>query len=321
MASEEQAVPTHNIGDTLIIANPTAHSGRGEVAAIFATRFFSSFHSATNSCAICLTEGTGDGARMAADAAEYDTVIALGGDGVIHEVVNGLMTIPRDDRPRLGIIPMGSGNDFARTLGMTRNDPERSIAEILQGEERSIDLGKANDTYFVETVSFGLDAAIALDTTGRRENDTMQSGSILYVTSGLRLITTNLKGWQYTATIDGEQSSGSAVLFAVQNGRTYGGGFRICPDAMPNDGCLDLCYTVAKPTLAHSLVLFGRARFGRHTHSKKLCLKKVRHVEIEFPGDEMPLCQIDGEVLVAPRYTIDIVPTALDVIVPAGCSW
>lgn len=311
----------NNLGDTLIIANPTAHSGKGEAAAIFATRFFSSFHSATNSCTIRLTEGSGDGKRMAADAAEYDTVIGLGGDGVIHEIVNGLMTIPRDDRPRLGVIPVGSGNDYARTINMPKNDPERAIAELLRGKECTIDLGRVNDRYFVETLSFGLDAAIALDTTGRRKNDTRQTGSMLYVTSGFKVILTSLKGWHYVATIDNEPMEGSAVVFAVQNGRTYGGGFRICPDAVPNDGYLNLCYSVEKPSLPHSLVLFGKARFGRHTRSKKLSFRQIRHIEIEFVGDEAPLCQADGEALEAPRYVIDVVPHALDIIVPADCVW
>lgn len=309
------------LGDTLIIANPAAHSGKGESAALFATRFFSSFQSATRSCAIRLTEGEGDARDMAADASSYNTVVALGGDGIIHEVANGLLSIPRDDRPTLGVIPMGSGNDFARTIGMSRNDPGRSISELLRGVPRPLDVGRVNGTYFVQTLSFGLDAQIALDTTARRANDTMQSGSILFVTSGLRLILTGMRGWPYVATIDGRHVEGVDVAFAVQNGKTYGGGFRICPSAVPDDGMLDLCFTVDKPSLPHSLALFGLIRIGRHTRSRKLTMARVRHVEIEFPGTVQPPCQVDGEPLVAPRYVIDVVPKALDVIVAPGFSW
>lgn len=309
------------LGSTLIIANPAARSGKGEGAAIFATRFFSSFHSATSSCSIQLTENEGDAEDMARDAAEYRTVIALGGDGVIHEVVNGLMAIPSDDRPQLGVIPMGSGNDFARTLGMVRNDPERSIAELLRGAARYIDVGCVNGTYFMQTLSFGLDAAIALDTTDRRANDTSQSGAILFATSGVKLLFTGLRGWPYRAVIDGEVQEGVDVAFAVQNGKTYGGGFKICPDALPNDGYLDLCLSVEKPSLPHSLLLFGLIRFGRHTKSRKLTMRKVRHLEVEFTGQEQPPCQVDGEQLVAPRYVIDVVPKALEVIVPPSCTW
>ena len=314
-------MPSLDLGRTLIIANPAARSGRGEGAAVFATRFFSSFRSVTSSCEVRLTEATGDARQMASTTYEYDSVIALGGDGVIHEVTNGLMQLPEDDRPRLGVIPMGSGNDFARTLGLTRNDPERSIAEILGGTERVIELGKVNDTYFMQTLSFGLDAAIALDTTTRRNNHTRQIGERLFVTSGLKILPRGMRGWAYRAVMDGEEVEGIALAFAIQNGPTYGGGFRICPSAVPNDGLLDVCYSVSRPSLPHALALFGLIRLGRHTNSRKLVLKKVRHVEVEFPGEEQPPCQVDGEPLVAERYVIDVVPAALRVIVAGGCAW
>ncbi|MDO4807282.1 MAG: diacylglycerol kinase family lipid kinase [Coriobacteriales bacterium] len=311
----------YSLGKTLIIANPTAHSGRGEGAAIFAMRFFSSFTSTTSTCEVRLTEYGGDATRMAAMASDYQTVLALGGDGVIHEIINGLMTIDPAQRPRLGVIPMGSGNDFARTLGMKKNDPEAAIEQLLQGEQRTIDLGKVNDTYFMQTLSFGLDAAIALDTTDRRARSTRVGGSLLFVTSGLKLITTAMNGWPYRAQVDGEEFEDTEIVFAVQNGPTYGGGFRICPRAVPNDGMLDLCYSHDRTNLAHSLALFGLIRFGRHQRSKVLTLKQVRHVEVEFLNGEQAPCQVDGEVLLAERYVIDVVPSALSVIAAPGCGW
>ena len=312
---------SHGLGRTLIIANPAARSGRGEGAAVFATRFFSSFQSLTTSCEVRLTEGPGDARHMASRAEEYHSVIALGGDGVIHEVINGLMRIPDDRRPRLAVIPMGSGNDFARTLGMSKNDAERSIAELTCGEERRIDLGRVNDVYFMQTLSFGLDAAIALDTSRRRANKTRQVGAVLFATSGLRLILTRMHGWPYKAVIDGRQIEGVDVAFAVQNGPTYGGGFRICPNAIPNDGLLDMCYTQQRASIPRSLVLFGLIRFGRHVRSRKLHLQKARHIEVEFMGEDRPLCQVDGEGLLAERYVIDVVPSALRVVVSDACAW
>ena len=310
-----------SLGNILIIANPAAHSGRGEAAAIYATRYFSSSLSAASSCSVRLTERGGDAVHMAADAVEYDTVIALGGDGVTHEVINGLMTLPESARPRLGIVPVGSGNDFARTLCVTKNNPERALVEVLGGEERDLDLGRVNNRYFVETLSFGIDAAIAHDTTRRREAHGLGSGSALYLTSGIRIMASGLKGWPYKANIDGEVVEGIDVAFAVQNGKTYGGGFRICPDAVPNDGLLDLCVSVEKPSRVHSMMLFGLIRFGRHKRSRKLRMQKIRHMEVEFVGEEQPPCQVDGEVYQADRYVIDVVPSALRVIVPNGCSW
>lgn len=312
---------SQGLGSTLIIANPSAHSGRGETAAILATRIFSSSSSSASSCSVRFTEGPTDAEHMAASAGGYDTVVALGGDGVIHEVVNGLMTLSQDVRPKLGIIPMGSGNDFARTICMKKNDPDRAIETLLRAETRTIDLGRVNECYFVQTLSFGLDAAIALDTMSRRERKRIKSGPTLYMTSGIRLLLTGVKDWPFRAKVDGVDMEGIDIAFAIQNGPTYGGGFRICPKAVPNDGYLDLCVNVDKPSLPHSMLLFGLTRFGQHTRSKKLSLSKVRHVEVEFLGDEQPPCQVDGEKLVAKRYVVDVMPQVLDVIVPAKCKW
>ena len=101
-------MPRADLGATLLIANPTSHSGRGAQAVQVVRRFFAAYEAATTRFALRLTEAPGDGERFAAHAAGYDTVLALGGDGVIHEVVNGLMAIAPSERPRLGIIPFGS---------------------------------------------------------------------------------------------------------------------------------------------------------------------------------------------------------------------
>ena len=174
------------LGRTLLVANPAAHSGRGAEGAEFARRFLGSYSSATDGYDVRLTSGPGEATSLAARAVGYDTLVVLGGDGVIHEVVCGLMSPPRERRPRLAVLPLGSGNDYARTLGMARNDVEAAFAQIVRGTPRSVDVGRVNGTYFAETLSFGLDAAIALDTTARRAADTSQEGEALFVTSGLR---------------------------------------------------------------------------------------------------------------------------------------
>ncbi len=312
-----------SLGRTLVIANPASHSGHGAEATDFVRNFLRSFQSLTNGYEVTETAGPEDATRIAADSTGYDTVLALGGDGVIHEVVNGLMQIPRGMRPRMGILPLGSGNDFARTLGMPMNDAQAALAAIAQGKEKYIELGRVNDTYFMQTLSFGLDAAIALDTVDRRANDTRQEGAGLFATSGLRIFTTGLRGWHFVATIDGEKVEGTDMVFAIQNGPTYGGGFRICPKAVPTDGMLDLCYTLRKPSVPHTLALFGLARGGWHARSNVLKLQQIRHLEVEFPDDpeDQPPCQVDGERLEANRYVVDVVPQALRVIVPSSCGW
>ena len=311
------------LGSTIVIANPAARSGKGGHAAELVGRFFESYTSATDDFRLRLTSRAGEATEVAGAAAGADTVIALGGDGVIHEVVNGLMRISPDARPRLGVIAMGSGNDFARTLGVPFNDPDRSIHALLCSREETCDLGLVDAgtpyaRYFMETLSFGLDAAIALDTTDRRAAQAKQQGAGLFVTSGIRIMGQAHRGWTYCATLVDETGSrqeiaGNEVIFAVQNGPSYGGGFRITPDASPADGLLDLCRNTDIPAAPTVLGLFGLARGGRHARSRHVTFHRLTHLEVEFTGEEPPT-QVDGERLTGASHTVDVVPGTLRVL-------
>lgn len=327
-------MPSQGLGSTLVIANPASHSGKGAAAAARVKRFFESYENATESFELVLTKEPLDAVRIASQASDKDTVIALGGDGVIHEVVNGLMAIEKERRPRLGIIPMGSGNDFARTLGMTFNNPDAALAELLGSSTRTIDLGLVSSdltpegpvpgspgTYFMETLSFGIDAAIAIDTTRRRAEGTNTEGSALFLTSSIKVVAAGSAGYPCRAVIDGEEPLDlNTLVFTIQNGPTYGGGFRICPTATPNDGKLELCFNVKKPSVPRLLFLLALARLGRHTHSRVVRLRDARTVSVDFTERACP-CQIDGEEYLGNHFEMRIVPQALNVIVPATCQW
>ena len=301
------------LGRTLLVANPAAHSGRGAEGAEFARRFLSSYSSVTDGYDVRLTTRSGEATSIAARATGYDTLIVLGGDGVIHEAVCGLMSLPRERRPRLAVLPLGSGNDYARTLDMRRNDVEGAFAQIVRGSARAVDVGRVNGTYFAETLSFGLDAAIAIDTTARRAADTSQEGEALFVTSGLKVLSKAKQGFACTARFDdGEPLALAPHVFAFQIGPSYGGGFLICPDADPSDGLLDVCYNTRKPSLPRLMALFGLARSGRHVRSSVIETRRIRHAELEF--DAAPPCQVDGEPLEGTSFSIDLLPSALAVI-------
>lgn len=301
------------LGRTLLIANPAAHSGKGAAGAEFARHFLSSYAAATSGYEVRLTSGPGEATGIAAAAEGFDSVLVLGGDGVIHEVVNGLMVRDAAARPQLGVIPLGSGNDYARTLGMARNDVGAALAQIVRGTARPVDVGRVNGTHFMQTLSFGLDAAIALDTTARRAADTSQEGEALFVTSGLKILSRAKDGFPCSARFDDEDPVElNALVFAVQVGPSYGGGFRICPDADPSDGLLDVCYNVRRPALPRLLALFGLARVGRHAGSSVVRLRRIHHAELDFVA--APPCQTDGEPLEGTSFSIDVIPSALHVI-------
>ena len=182
--------------NVLLIANPAAQRGHGAEAARIAYDLLCEW-AGEEAVTLALTDFPGHAVDLAADAPSdrYDTVIALGGDGIVHEVVNGLMRLPFDKRPAFGLVPVGSGNDYARTLGMSESVPD-AIVQFLDAREQLADVGCCNGEYFAETLSFGLDAAIALDTVVRRER-TGQQGTILYMMSGLDILLHHLEEYEF----------------------------------------------------------------------------------------------------------------------------
>lgn len=302
-----------SLGHTLVIANPASQSGAGAEGAEFVRRTLAAYESATDGFDVRLTSGPKAAIDMAAAASSFDTVLALGGDGVIHEVVNGLMKIDGDHRPRLGVIPLGSGNDYARTLGMVPNDPDKSLAQILRGTTRRVDLGLVNGTYFDETLSFGVDAAIAIDTMERRLA-TGAHGTRLFAASGIDVIRREMRRWPFRATIDGEPIEGSSVIFTIQVGPTYGGGFRICPDAVCDDGLLNICYSEGSPSTIEALGILARACVALHTGSRYLRFRTASSIVIDFDGE--PPCQTDGERCEGSHFEISCTHRAIEVIHP-----
>lgn len=302
-----------SLGHTLVIANPVSQSGAGAEGAEFVRRTLAAYESATDGFDVRLTSGPKAAIDMAAAASSFDTVLALGGDGVIHEVVNGLMKIDDDHRPRLGVIPLGSGNDYARTLGMVPNDPDKSLAQILRGTTRRVDLGLVNGTYFDETLSFGVDAAIAIDTMERRLA-TGAHGTHLFAASGIDVIRREMRRWPFRATIDGEPIEGSSVIFTIQVGPTYGGGFRICPDAVCDDGLLNICYSEGSPSTIEALGILARACVALHTGSRYLRFRTASSIVIDFDGE--PPCQTDGERCEGSHFEISCAHRAIEVIHP-----
>ena len=308
----------YRFGRTLVIANPAAQSGRGAHGTRLVEEALSRGVVETDGFEVRRTAAAGDATSIAREAVGFDTVVALGGDGVIHETVNGLMAIEAARRPCLALVPLGSGNDFARTVGAPRNRPEEALRRAAAGTRTRFDLGLVNGVHFMETLSFGLDAAIALDTVRRRTKRGAR-GTRLFAASGFEVFSRQRDPYPYRGLVCAEEGAepreigGEEVVFAVQVGPTYGGGFRICPDASPVDGLLSLCRSVTTPSVPHALALFVRARFGLHTGSPVLEFSRLARLTLDF-GREPP-CQVDGERLTGTHYEISSVPGALDVVV------
>lgn len=301
-----------SINNVLLIANPAAQHGNGEQAARIAIDLLHEWLG-REGVSYQYTDHVGHATEIAARASRdrYDVVIALGGDGVVHETVNGLMKLPFEARPAFALLPVGSGNDYARTLGMSESIPD-AIVQLLDAREKAVDVGCCNGEYFAETLSFGLDAAIALDTVERRAR-TGQQGTRLYMMSGLDILLHHLEEYRFTALLDGERTiEGNMLMFAVQNGQTYGGGFRICPEARVDDGLLDICYAEAPMCVPVATFKFLSAKNAHHTKFKGIHFERASSIELSF--DRRPPCQIDGEAHIADSYSISVAPSALRVL-------
>ena len=300
------------LGKTLLIANPAAQNGNGAAAAERAAALLGDALG-DGSLDVAPTRGPGEAVRLAAGAGAYETVLALGGDGIIHEAANGLMQLPAGERPAFGIVPVGSGNDYARTLGVSTKVDE-ACAQLLGAEARPVDVGRVNGHWFVETLSFGLDAAIALDTMERRVR-TGRTGTVLYMESGVDQLLHHLEPRRYRASFDGgETVEAESVTFAVQIGPYYGGGFKICPDARIDDGLLDVCVAHPPVGAARALYIFLRAKGGKHVRFKQIELRRCRTLHLEF--DEAPPAQMDGELIEGTSFDIAVEPAALNVLAP-----
>ena len=314
-----------DFGRTLIIANPAAQSGAAREVAERLQRFLD-MTARSSQFDLVLTEHMGHAKELAAQAQGYRTVIALGGDGVIHEVVNGLMAQEEAARPALAVLPVGSGHDFAQTLGID-DFSGKDFGALLTCELRRQDIGRilswnpANGSgeaaveYYDQTLSVGIDAAIGLGTTDLRKK-TGLAGSPLYTLSGLEQFGLRYRNFPMTASFDGAPAERvRAIIMAIQLGPTYGSGYRICPDADPCDGILDVCYACGPVPRAVALPMFLSAKDGHHTKLPPVRMRRCRHAELTFEEPNYPI-QADGEPVIASRIEVDILPAALEVWSP-----
>lgn len=260
------------------------------------------------------TEYPGHAAEIAAEARGYDTVIGLGGDGTIHEVVNGLMQIPEAERPALGLVPVGSGNDFAFALGVKVENLQAVMRNALTAEPRVVDIGKITDgkgrsEHFTNTCGMGFDAAINI----RTRKIKFFTGFFMYLAATLQSIAGNFEAPHCKVTYDGGTLDQPLLMLTVGNGPREGGGFKTTPAAQVDDGMLNFVY-VGPVTQFRMLQLLPK--FMNATHVTEPDVKLGTTTRLRLTADRALPIHIDGE-LFAPyeanvrEVEIEIVPRAI----------
>lgn len=264
-----------------------------------------------------LTFEGGDAARFAREEAEQgcELVITAGGDGTINEVVNGLQAFlsgcdGRAPCPRLGVIPLGTGNDFAGELALPQ-DPSAAVETAISGDVLHIDVATVNERCFVN-VSTGGFGAEATEETPEETKRTL--GTLAYLITGVKKFATlEVSSARFEA--DDVVYEGPFLLYAVGNSRRTGGGNRLTPRADLTDGHLDLC-VVKEMSRMDFVRLMPELRTGKHLDHPAVLYTQVRHVRVDS-REELSV-NADGEPLHASHLDYRVSPHRLPLMVPVS---
>lgn len=235
------------------------------------------------------TEGVKDAERITKKYLDddYGVVVAVGGDGTVREVASGLVS---KSKGILGVIPMGTGNDLARTLGIPL-DIKEAIKRIIKKEVKQIDIGDSKNNIFLNVASIGFDAEIVENT---KIFKGFLKGKAAYTMGILRTLFT-FKSKDVIIEYDGNKRKEKVLLIAVANGRYYGGGMKICPQADIADNKLDICIikNIAKLKL---LFLFPLVYNGKHGKIKKY-VEFIKVSTLKIQSDRELFLNIDGDII------------------------
>jgi len=307
---------------TLLIVNP--HGGRGAALRRW-RRAEPRVRRALPGAEVELTRAPGDAERLAREAvrAGVERVVVAGGDGTLNEVVCGLLGAELGGYAELALLPLGTGCDFARSLGVPR-DPEAAVALLDGAVARDVDAGcvryrdgggAPRERYFLNAASLGV-SSLALKLANRVPQ---QLGASVAFALGTGAALLRHRSRRVVLRVDGEcVADGPLVLAAVASGRYFGGGMQVAPEACLDDAQFDV---VSVDGIAAPRLLWKLPKIYRGVHLKDPIVKhwRGRRIEAEAPDGEV-LIEADGELLGRLPAEIEVLPAALRVLGPAPTS-
>jgi diacylglycerol kinase (ATP) len=244
-----------------------------------------------------------DVCRMGIEAG-FSHIVAMGGDGTVNEVVNGLVGADAV----LCVIPSGSGNDFVRTAGIP-SDPFKAIDLLQEGKDRTIDLARvAGDRYVVNGLGIGIDAQVARDVLEMQR----LRGVPAYLTAAVKEVF-RFKAFHVELSSEEWSLALDCLSLGVANGPYCGGGFKLAPNARIDDGLIDVS-AIGDFAKLERLVRLPQARAGKHLSLSRVHYRQLRHVAIS--SDAKLVAHVDGEPYRLPRDTfgVDVAPGAVRVL-------
>ncbi|WP_456694756.1 diacylglycerol kinase [Aeromicrobium sp. P5_D10] len=285
-----------------LVVNPTSGKKRGEsIAALAAAQLHDGGHTT------CTIQGADastarDQLKQAIDAG-LDGVLVVGGDGALHGVLDHVA----DTDLVFGLIPAGTGNDTARSLGIPVKDIAAAVGIVLDGHIRTIDLARADQAYVATVIASGFDSKV----NERANAMTWPQGNMRYNIAIVKELR-EFSPLPFEITLDGVTIEREAMLVAVGNGPSFGGGLRICEGALMDDGLLDV--VVINPvSKGKFLRVFPKLYKGTHVTLPEFERHRVREVTLSSPGI---VAYGDGERLGPLPMTTTVHPGALRVFAP-----
>ena len=232
-----------------------------------------------------------------------DALVAVGGDGLVNmalQVVAGTAT-------PLGIVPAGTGNDIARSLGLPLDEPVTAVDLLATAEPRAVDVGRALGRWFGGVLSSGFDSMVN-ERANRMRWPRGRSRYNIAIAAELR----TFRPVPFVLELDGERWETEAMLVAVGNGVSYGGGMKVCPGASMDDGLFDV--TVLGPISKLEFVrVFPQVYSGAHVNHPAVTVRRAKYVSLAAAG---VTAYADGERVALLPVTCDVVPGALHVLAP-----
>ncbi|MGK7313260.1 MAG: diacylglycerol/lipid kinase family protein [Candidatus Longimicrobiales bacterium M2_2A_002] len=301
-----------------VILNPTSGAGRAQR---MSEHILVGLENRGIDVDLVATTAPREGVRLGLEAARarVDLIIAAGGDGTVHEVANGLLTALSQglDGPVLGVLPVGTGNDFAKLIGPL-DDLDRSMDILVEGEARRFDACVAEWNgrrhWFDNAAGTGIDVEVVRQIFRKRG----RAGTAItkYLQAVLRSLVT-YRAIPLRIRMDDTVIERDTMIIVAANGRSVGGGFWVTPDAEPRDGLFDIC-VVDELSFLGALPVLARVLRGAHTNHRKVEMYRAAEVEIEALGPDPLFFQLDGELHEPPNarsLKMRIDPGALPVMV------